>query len=193
MTIREFAQNLQKIYDDMGKTFGDFQSSTQLSCLPGCGKCCNNPQVEASVSEMLPLALKLYDEGKLLEWLDRLNNSTQSHCLMYQAESADGAKGKCGVYHERPSLCRMFGVAGYYNKHQQVTLSVCRLIKDEYPQLAQDKTAAAHELNPPMMVTWSYRLAQLDPALIQDRLPINQALKLALEKVALYAQYHEEH
>jgi hypothetical protein len=33
-----------------------------------CGKCCNNPEVEASVIEMLPLALRMYDEGKLEFW-----------------------------------------------------------------------------------------------------------------------------
>ena len=42
-----------------------------------------------------------------------------------------------------------------------------------------------------MLITWSYRLAQIDPGLIQDRMPINQALKKALERIALYAQYQE--
>jgi hypothetical protein len=53
------------------------------------------------------------------------------------------------------------------------------------------KTRAAEvsEEKTPMLMTWSYRLAQLDPRLIQDRLPINLAFKAALEKVALYAQY----
>jgi hypothetical protein len=35
-------------------------------------------------------------------------------------------------------------------------------------------------------------MAQIDPALIQDRMPINLALKKALERVALYAQYQEQ-
>ena len=191
MNIREFCENLQNIYDEMWRTFSEYQKASGLNCLEGCGKCCNNPEVEASVMEMLPLALRMHDEGKLEYWIDRLESSEQAHCLMYQPHSPDGSLGQCGVYKERPSLCRMFGVSGYYNKHREVTLSVCKLIKDKYPELLAQREKEVSEEKTPMLITWSYRLAQLDPALIQDRLPINQAFKKALEKIALYAQYQE--
>jgi Fe-S-cluster containining protein len=190
MNIREFSQDLQKIYDDMWKTFSQYQSASGLYCLEGCGKCCNNPEVEASVLEMFPLALRILDENKLEEWLDKLENSNQAHCLMYEPHSPDGSKGQCGVYKERPSLCRMFGVAGFYNKHREVTLSVCKLIREKYPDLTKLRESEVSS-ETPMLVTGSYLLANLDPALIQDRMPINLALKKALERVALYAQYQE--
>ena len=190
MNIREFSQDLQKIYDQMWDAFSQYQAASGLNCLVGCGKCCNNPEVEASVLEMFPLALRILDENKLEEWLDKLEEPAQDHCLMYEPHSPDGSKGQCGVYKERPSLCRMFGVAGFYNKHQEVTLSVCKLIREKYPDLTKIRESEVSDKTP-MLITWSYRLAQIDPGLIQDRMPINQALKKALERIALYAQYQE--
>jgi Fe-S-cluster containining protein len=189
MNIREFALELQNIYDEMGLSFANYQNNSGLNCLEGCGKCCSNPDIEASVLEMLPLAVRLHDENKLDEWLEKLENPAQASCLMFQSHSADGSKGQCGAYRERPSVCRMFGVAGYFDKHHEVTLSVCRLIRDKYPELTEIRTKEATAENTPVLVNWSYRMAEIDPALIQGRMPLNQALKLALEKVALYAQY----
>jgi hypothetical protein len=85
----------------------------------------------------------------------------------------------------------MFGVSGHYNKYREPTLSICKYIREKYPELSDERTRQATEKNTPMLVTWSYRLAQLDPALIQNRFPMNVAIKMALEKVALYAQYQE--
>jgi Fe-S-cluster containining protein len=192
MNIREFSQNLQNIYDEMWKSFSDYQKASGLHCLEGCGKCCNNPEVEASVLEMIPLALRMLDENKLDYWLDKLEHPSQSHCLMYEPHSPDGTLGQCGVYQERPSLCRMFGVSGFYNKHREVTLSVCKLIREKYPELTKTREGEVSEEKTPMLITWSYRLAQIEPALIQDRMPINQAFKAALEKVALYALYQDQ-
>lgn len=191
MNIREFSQDLQKIYLEMGSTFSNYQKASGLHCLEGCGKCCLKPEVEASMLEMIPLALRIYDEGKLEEWLDKLETSTQENCLLYESHSSDGSLGKCSAYVERPALCRMFGVAGFYNKHHEMKLSVCKLIREKYPELLVEQEALALEGSTPTLMNWSYRLAQIEPALIQDRLPINQALKRALEKVALYAQYQE--
>lgn len=192
MNIRDFAFELQNIYDEMWKDFSTFQKQSGLHCLEGCGKCCNNPEVEASVMEMIPLALRMLDENKLEEWLEKLENPSQSHCLMYTPHSADGSLGQCGVYKERPSLCRMFGVSGFYNKHREVTLSVCKLIREKYPELTAEREAQINPEQTPMLVTWSYKMAELDPGLIQDKLPINQAFKQALEKVALYALYQDQ-
>lgn len=192
MNIREFSQELQKIYEEMSKTFSDYQQSTGLTCLEGCGRCCVNPEVEASVFEMIPLALRLYDENKLEEWLEKLDAPLSEHCLLFQSHTPDGSKGLCGAYQERPSLCRMFGVSGYHNKHQQITLSICKYIREKYPDLTKIRMAEASGEKTPMLMVWSYRLAQIDPALIQERMPINRAIKGALEKVALYALYQGE-
>ncbi len=142
--------------------------------------------------EMIPLAFKLHQEGKLEEWIEKLETTSQETCLLFVSESPDKTLGKCGAYRERPLVCRLFGVAGYFDKNHDVTLSICKYIKAEYPELAQETTIQANPENTPMFSQGAYQLAQLDPQLIQNRMPINQALKLALEKVALYAQYHSD-
>ena len=191
MTIKEFSQNLQALYDEMGEIFSSYQKNSALTCLPGCGECCKNPQVEASVLEMIPLALKLYQENTWEEWIKRLAASSTESCVFYESHSPDGKLGRCGAYRERPSICRMFGVAGHHDKLGEVTLSICKLIKERSPELAEKKLAEVKINGAPLMIDWSYRLAQLDLALIQDRLPINQALLRALDKVLLYARYQD--
>lgn len=191
MNIREFSQDLLKLYEEMAVEFSSFQNNTGLNCLPGCGRCCLNPEVEASVLEMIPFALKIHDENKLEYWLEKLEHSDLSTCLLYVAQSPDREKGLCGFYNERPSVCRMFGVSGYYNKYQKLNLSVCKYIKNEQAELFEKLNAEVDETKTPILIKWSYRLAQLNPELIQDKMPVSQAIKKALEKVALYAQYQE--
>jgi Fe-S-cluster containining protein len=182
MNIREFSLNLQKVYAEMGETFSAYQASTGLACPPGCGKCCLNPDVEASVLEMIPLALKIYDEGKVDEWLLKLETTSQTYCLfLTQLPGSD--KSFCGSYNERPSVCRMFGIAGTFDKYHSVTHSICKHLKEIYPIIPQANKET------PLMPLWSSRLAALDPELIQNKLPVNQALHAALEKIAFTAQY----
>lgn len=187
MNIREFVFNLQKVYEEMAETFSSFQSSTGLNCLKDCGRCCQNPEIEASVLEMLPFALKIYDEGKVDEWLTKIETTTRNYCLLLNDNDIPG-KGVCVSYQERPSICRMFGVAGHLNKHREITLSICKLIKEAQPELSQQRI---EDKNPetPLLSMWSSKLATLDPELIQKKLPINLAIKAALEKISFYAQY----
>lgn len=188
MNIREFVFNLQKIYDEMGQTFSSYQGSVGLSCPSGCGQCCLNPEVEASMLEMLPMALKIYDEGKLEEWLDLLETTSVSHCLIFNYQG--GRKGQCTSYYERPSLCRMFGVSGYLDKKGEISVSICKLLKQDFPETSQ-KIKDDRSPDIPKLRDWSLHLSTIHPELIQARIPINDALRKALEKIALYAKYYE--
>ena len=184
MNIREFTFNLKNVYDQMAETFSAYQSKTKLACLKSCGRCCLNPEVEASALEMLPLALKFYDEGRLDEWLLKLENSSQSHCLLFVATGPDG-EGHCGSYLERPSVCRMFGVAGTFDKHHQVTLSICKFIREVNPDLPTPDAST------PLIPDWSSKLTSVEPHLLQRKVPMNQAIKEAIEFILFYAQYQK--
>ena len=188
MNIREFSHNLQKLFAEMSDSFSSYQNSTGWNCLSNCGRCCLNPEIEASLHEMIPMALAIYDEGKLDEWVDKLQTTNQDYCLAYLPGSKEG-EGKCSRYDQRPSVCRMFGVAGYKNKRNETTLSICKFIKEKY-NTTQSPDFDSHK--PPQMTEWSFKLASIDQKLIQDRMPINQALMKALEKVSLYAEYQAD-
>ena len=181
MNIREFSDYLLKLYQEMSLTFSSYQNATGLHCPPECGKCCLKPNIEATVFEMIPMALKIVDEGQVEEWLQKLENDTTEICLNYVPLDAEG-KGRCAHYQERPSVCRMFGVAGYYNKRREINLSICKHLKTLYPNPVDSAGA-------PVMAQWSAQMGALDPRLIQEFRPINEALKLALQKVIFYAEY----
>lgn len=189
MNIREFASSLQKLHEEISFTFSTYQTQTKLHCVPGCGRCCFNPDIEATVLEMIPMALALYDEGKLEDWIQKIKTSESSLCVALVPGEKEG-EGRCSRYNERPSLCRMFGVAGYLNKNKEITLSVCKTIKNHYGENAIPRNLMEDEA--PVMAKWTLKLASLDPALIQGRLPINLALFYALEKVAFTLSYLEE-
>lgn len=191
MNLTKFSEDLLKIYKEMDHTFSSFQAGTGLNCLNGCGKCCTNPEIEASPLEMIPLALSIFKEGKLEIWLEKLETNQKNSCLLYEATTPDGSKGKCGAYWGRPSVCRMFGVAGYFDKNHKVTLSVCRLIKEAQPELTQKMRENVSLEETPIIANWSQQLASLDPRIIQEKRPINESFYLALQRVALYAQYQE--
>ena len=171
----------------MWATFSAYQASTNLPCLEGCGRCCLNPEVDASTLEMIPIALKIYDDGKLDEWLDRVEGPMQDHCIFYQ--QVDEQKGRCGIYGERPALCRMFGVAGYLTKEREVTLSICKYISEKYPERVPHAKARANRESTPVFANWTALVSTLGTPDMNLRFPINTALKKALHKIALLAQY----
>ena len=186
MNIREFSQNLSKLYEEMSDSFSAYQGKTGWSCPPGCGRCCMRDQVDASPFEMIPMALKIYDEGQLDVWLTRLESFDSNRCPLLMPGAIEG-QGKCEEYENRPSICRMFGVAGQFNKKREAVLAICKHLREEYE--ITDTTPPSSLGESPKASDWSYKMASLDPKLIQDMMPIPQALKLALEKISFYAQY----
>lgn len=186
MNIKEFSHNLLNLYQEMSSTFSSYQHSTGLTCVNACGRCCLNPEVEATLYEMIPMAQKILENGQLEEWIEKLETTERNFCLAYQPDQVEG-QGKCVFYDERPGVCRMFGVAGYFTKKHEVTLSVCKVIK-EFHNVKELPVGLDPSLTP-MLSDWSFKMGSLEPKLVQEKLPINEALLKALYKVALYSQY----
>lgn len=188
MNIRELAFNLQNTYADMAKAFTDFQAKSGLPCLAGCGRCCLNPEIEASTLEMLPFAIKVYDEGKLDYWLSRMEELDQNFCALFEGDPNSG-QGKCSQYLERPAICRMFGVAGTFDKKQMPQLSVCKHIREADPAKTKSIEQQIPSNEIPSIAQWYSQLSSMGDSQLQVKMPINLAIKSALEKLALYAQY----
>lgn len=185
-SLEHFANRLTDYYQEMGQAFSQYQASQHLPCLSGCGSCCLNPEVEASVYEMIPMALHFYTENRAEAFLGQLQESTAESCALYHRDTPDGEKGHCSEYHHRPTLCREFGVSGFAKKDGTPTLSVCKKIKAAHPDEFEKANRSIDAKLIPMMAEWTMKLMQLRPELIQERKPINQALREALEKVLLY-------
>ena len=132
------------------------------------------------------MALALVEQGIAEEVYDRIQRENPQTCILY--EDHGGKLGRCTQYATRPSLCRLFGVAGYYSKNHDKNLSICKELKAHYPErLPLD----VKEIDPAMMSEWSSRLYALHPELSKEPLPISNSLSKALEKVMLYSRLTE--
>ena len=187
MNIKETVFNLQKVFAEMGETFSAFQTESGLQCLPGCGQCCRFPDIESTVLESLPFALKVYEEGRLDEWIEKLEKS-DGLCILWEGDSATG-KGRCTNYEYRPSVCRVFGASGYFDKSHEVALSVCKLIKDASPEMLERARSGRNAENTPIIANWYTKIQSLGTPELLQRYPINKAILEALKLVGFYAQY----
>ena len=190
--LRELSVEVGSVFESLAQEFGEYQQSQGLHCLPGCGACCNNPDIEVSPLEMLPLALHLFDQGIAESMLEKLDAYSGFACLHYHRNSLDGTQGYCTIYSWRPGICRMFGAAGYNNKHGEPGLSVCKQIKQALPEKYQATLIRVFSSPAPSISQGRQRIAQIEPRWGNELLPINLALRQALEKVLTCAYYMDE-
>ena len=214
--LRELSSQVMDVYQSLSQEFSAYQSSQSLNCVEKCGACCNNPDIEVSPLEMLPLALHLFDTGRAEQEFDELDNYSGFACKQYQRLSLDGKEGYCGIYEYRPGICRMFGAAGYKTKSGEATLSVCKPIKQAVPQkyaaalisiqpqrsdaieqlfigdIAANNAGQSTAIKPPMIAEGRQKLAQLDYELGDKLMPINDALRFMLEKILTLSYYSQD-
>ncbi len=182
-------QQVKEIFAQIDRQTAALQAATGLNCPASCGRCCENPEVETTVLEMIPLALELWQRGEALAWISRAQaGENRGICVFYQPDPFVPGNGRCSVYEFRPSICRLFGFATVNNKQGKPELAACIRHKEMMPEtVAQTKAAIADGLPAPNFAQISIQLAMLDPSGI-ERFPINQALTLALQRVGLIAQ-----
>lgn len=186
-SFRILALEVETIYQNAGAVFGEFQNQSGLTCLSGCGKCCLNPEVSASLLEMLPLAIELFDKQIAESTYDKLCEGKLS-CIFYESHVPDGSQGRCGVYKSRPSICRSFGASARLNKNNQKEWVVCKLIKEK----AKDSLEKVDISKSPTIGHLANKILFLDPDLGSKFYPINQALKLILEKLFIIQKFGQE-
>ncbi|MBF7093332.1 YkgJ family cysteine cluster protein [Flavobacterium sp. ALJ2] len=191
MALEHKVRLVEALFDRLEIEIAAFKSETHLFCNAGCGKCCSNPSIDASPLEFLPWAFHLFLNGKAEETLAQLNNSTSNYCHLYHPLSTlEHHKGKCSNYRYRGLICRLFGYAANTDKYGKLRLATCRIIKEEQQQNFQ----TAEELinkgkNVPIFTDYYMRLAQIDLKMGIKLLPINEALKMAIEEVLHYYAY----
>ncbi|OHD74519.1 MAG: hypothetical protein A2V99_08515 [Spirochaetes bacterium RBG_16_67_19] len=180
---------MRALYRRLDRRITSFRRVSGLGCPPGCGECCLSPEVEATVLEMLPLALDLRRRGLVEPTLARLGPGGEPPrpCLFYSPAPLGAFGGHCSVYPWRPLLCRLFGFAAVAGPEGRPELAVCGRMRAALPDRTRAAAAAvlAGRLRAPLMRDWSLAAYRLDPALGANPLPINSALKQALERVGL--------
>ena len=174
----------------IAKDFGSFQNQSKLHCPTECGKCCLKADLSCNPYELLPLALHLIEINQAETILKKAQNNLGKPCVLLDLKDESTGAGKCSQYEYRPFVCRAFGVAGRTSKNELVELSVCRELKldahfgsDEFKKLTSE--------NVPLLEVYKKRLEALDPKLLEQEIPINEAIVFILEKVLLWKSYQE--
>ena len=176
------------IYAEMDIEILQFQSRTSLQCPAGCGKCCKSDRVEAAVIELVPLANEIFRKGEAPFWHEKaFEADDKGTCLFFVPDQADATKGRCKFYAWRPSMCRLFGFSAEKNKKNQNDLIICEHQKKTFPETAaQARQSVAQGLHVPGIAEYHLRLFGLSS---DNRLmPINMAIRVALEKFGLWIQ-----
>ena len=185
---------LLKLYKKLDDDIRRFQKETALCCERGCGRCCENPNVETTVLELLPLAISLWQNGQAAKWLKKANQAgAEGRCIFYAPDPQRDGKGRCSVYLWRPLICRLFGFSAKSNKNGMPMLVTCPTIKTQYAR-EYEKARKMIEGGAfvPKMGDYAFEAAQIDPPLGQEQLPINRAVKVALEKAGLFSRLRSQ-
>lgn len=191
MSIEEKVRQVEVLFDRLEVEIADFQSETHLHCNAGCGKCCSTPNIDASPLEFLPWAFHLFLNGKAEETLKELSSISTRNCFLYRSLSiVECHKGSCSNYRYRGLICRLFGYAATTDKFGKLRLATCTIIKEEQ----QENFIKAEEgINKgkyiPIFSDYYMQLAQIDLRMGVCLLPINEALKIAIEEVLHYYAY----
>lgn len=180
------ASEVMEILGEIERETSAFARSSGIKCREGCGQCCLKPGVEVRPLELIPLARQLLESGEAEAVHERASADPGGVCVFYRKVAGDETLGRCGVYAVRPSLCRLFGFAAVSSKRGP-ELAACHWHKRLQP-VEVDAAQAAIDGGGrvPLFNDYAMRLSMLAPGTgLEHTLPINQALTLALEKVAL--------
>ena len=182
---------IEALFAGLDAEINIFQSATKLKCLPGCGRCCTHNQVDASPLEFLPWAYQLYVKGEAYGVLEALSENNSNICHNYNPIGLlEKGKGSCGTYNFRGLICRLFGYGANTDKYGKLRLATCKVIKEDQALVFQNaENMISNGLSIPVFTHYYMRLSQIDHHLGTTIVPINTALKIAIEEVLHYYSY----
>ncbi|MGB5435425.1 MAG: YkgJ family cysteine cluster protein [Maribacter sp.] len=189
MSIERRVQLVESLFHQLEQETAQFKQASGIGCVSGCGKCCTYPDVEASPLEFLPWAFDLFLNREAEKTLAMLKETKTSTCLIYKPLAIID-QGRCSSYNYRGLICRLFGFAANSDKYGNLRLATCKIIKegqaDNYNSTAE---AISKGLYVPVFTEYYMQLNQIDFHLGNIIVPVNKALRMALEEVLQYYAY----
>jgi len=170
---------MNRMYRHLDRHVSAFKRRSGLSCVNGCGLCCRTGELNATILEFLPAAYDLYLKGEADTVLQQITDKKDTFCVFYNPLSHGE---NCTHYSQRGLICRLFGFSVRTDKHGQRSLVTCHLIKSTMDSLLSMQSLEAA----PSLSSYYMRLYGIDPALSVRYIPVNQAIKEAVEHVLFY-------
>lgn len=182
---------VEELFQRLDYDIAAFAGKTGLGCTFGCGKCCFKSDIEATPLEFLPFAWRYFEvhgEQALETMLSRIE-SEGSLCVLLNPGSTN--TGLCSEYATRGLICRLFGYSARTNKYGTKELVTCTILKDQPGfKKASDLIESGGQV--PVLNQWYLQLQGIDPVMGQEFLPINNALRAAINKVLMYQNYQRD-
>lgn len=189
MSIERRVQLVESLFHQLEQESAQFVQSSGISCAAGCGQCCTYPDIEASPLEFLPWAFHLFLEGEAESTLTALDKNDSASCFIYKPMSVIG-QGRCSDYKYRGLICRLFGFAANKDKYGNLRLATCKIIKEGQAKKYNSAAEAINKgLHVPIFTDYYMQLNQIDFHMGNIIVPVNEALKMALEEVLQYYAY----
>lgn len=183
----EHIASLNKVYGDLDTHQKLFNERFQISCIEGCGKCCEHYVPVLSEAEAQQAALEILKAGREEEILNRLSkaDSTSTCCPLY---NKDGLF-HCSLYSGRSLVCRLFGNAASEDKEHLPVYKPCKWKTAEEPIPTSE--LLLHKEIVPVMSYYGDRLLECNEGFSEGE-PIVIALQKALSKLMLVASFSSQ-
>ena len=178
------------IYNKLDGHLARFRKQSGIKCFRGCGQCCENPYVETTVLEMLPLAAKLFHQKQIDAWLDddSLLEITKGKCPFYRADPHITGNGSCGVSSFRPLICRLYGYSAKHDKNGSRIYYTCKRIKSAYVESCENICSRSEKISTPHVEDYAMMRLEIAREIDRNLYPLPVALKLAIERVGFSHQ-----
>jgi len=190
MAFDKIVLAVDKVFKELDEHLEKTTSETGMKCIHLCGECCRKTDIEASPIEFIPLAASLYESGKVDEFLAQLDRSDETgYCVLFSPEASNQGNWSCLNYEKRGLICRMFGFGYRLNREGIPELVTCKILKESCPKAVAKARWMGIETPDviPLFRNYSMQLYSIDPDLAIQQLPINKAIRVAIEK--LYFHY----
>ena len=185
---------VEKVFAELEEHLSRTANESGLNCPDYCGLCCRKSDIEASVIEFMPLAAWLYKTGKVNDFLSRLDNPLHKWCACFDPDATSRGEWGCQYYEHRGLICRLFGFGFRLNRENQPVLVTCKIMKNTRSAAVAKagEMALANPEEMPVFSNYFMKLLAIDPDLAVPQMPINQAIRAAIEKLYFYFLDKEE-
>jgi len=181
-------EEVERVFEELDNHLKVTSQQSGLKCPDFCSMCCKKPDIEASPLEFMPLAAWLYKTGEVNNFLVKLDNPEHKWCACFDPEASMKGEWGCKYYEHRGLICRLFGFGYRLNRDSHPVLVTCKIMKATQA-VAVTKAAELAAGNPeemPVFSNYFMKLLAIDPDLAVPQMPINKAIRTAIEKLYFY-------
>lgn len=212
--IGEIIEGLDAIYAEIAHEQDAWKKASPFQCPDGCGSCCVDFEPDVLESEALYLAawMLFHQRDRALSLLDGSFISPRADtpaadapgCILFDPKTP----WHCTVYEGRCLICRLFGYSGDRGKDGRPRLKPCKFLPVvkvvasgsgagdraasgavEHRQYSESELLDLFGAVPPVMADIAAQVVALTPDAAQDRLPLREALRIAISKILMLERF----